>query len=247
MPMEGPLVRIVSERLCGFKGRKVVKSFGNAKIDVSRMSSAVIRDIFSRGKQLIIAFPGFNLRIHFMMYGSWRINAERPGVVPRLGLDFETGMLRFYNCSVRIIDGDLTGRAFDPEIDITGENWNRDKVLSLALEKTGDPICDVLMDQEVFAGVGNMIKNEALFDARIHPMSIVASIPRKSLSDLAEKTREFSMRLYEVENAGRSFADLFRVYRRPRCPVSGDKVVMKSTGERDRVSFFCPKCQILYR
>jgi len=243
--MEGPLVRIVSERLSGFKGRKVVKSFGNAKIDLSRMSSAVIRDIFSRGKQLIVAFPGFNVRIHFMMYGSWAINAERPGVVPRLGLDFEDGMLRFYNCSVRIIDGDLTGHAFDPEIDITGQNWNRDKVLSMALEKTDEPICDVLMDQEVFAGVGNMIKNEALFDAGIHPMSIVASIPRDKLSDLAEKTRKFSMRLYEVEKAGERFGEIFRVYRRSRCPVSGDKVVMKSTGER--VSFFCPRCQRLYR
>jgi len=245
--MEGPLVRIVSERLSGFRGKKVARSFGNAKIDISRMNSEVIRDIFSRGKQLIIAFAGFNVRIHFMMYGSWRINAERPGVTPRLGLDFEDAMLRFYNCSVRIIDGDLAGRPFDDEMDITGQNWNKEKALALALQQPGEPICDVLMDQEVFGGVGNMSKNEALFDALIHPMSVVGKIPTERLSDLADKTREFSMRLYEVERAGERFGEILRIYRGSRCPVSGDKVIMKSTGEKDRVSFFCPRCQTLYR
>ena len=241
------MVRIVSERLSAFQGKRVVKSFGGARIQAPRMNSLVIREIFSRGKQLIIAFPDFHVRIHFMMYGSWRVDEERPGVTPRLGLDLEDGKLRFYNCSVRIIDGGLTGPAFDPEIDVTGPSWKKDKVIALTLQKPDELICDVLMDQEIYAGVGNMIKNEALFDARIHPMSVVAAIPRDGLSDLAQRTREFALRLYEVEKAGKGFGGIFGIYRKPRCPASGDRVITKNTGERNRVSYFCPKCQVLYR
>lgn len=30
-------------------------------------------------------------------------------------------------------------------------------------------LCDVLMDQAIMPGVGNIIKNEALFDSGLHP------------------------------------------------------------------------------
>lgn len=30
-------------------------------------------------------------------------------------------------------------------------------------------LCDVLLDQKVLPGVGNIIKNEALFDSGLHP------------------------------------------------------------------------------
>ncbi len=45
-------------------------------------------------------------------------------------------------------------------------------------------ICDALLDQEIFAGSGNIIKNESLFMARIHPESICYQIPDEQLKEL---------------------------------------------------------------
>lgn len=36
-------------------------------------------------------------------------------------------------------------------------------------KQKGRMLCDVLMDQKVLPGVGNIIKNEALFDSGLHP------------------------------------------------------------------------------
>ena len=41
--------------------------------------------------------------------------------------------------------------------------------------------CDVLIDQHIFAGVGNIIKNEALFRAAVRPLSVVSKIPEAGI------------------------------------------------------------------
>ena len=38
-------------------------------------------------------------------------------------------------------------------------------------------VADVLMDQEVLPGVGNIIKNEACFNAGVNPLSMVKEVP----------------------------------------------------------------------
>lgn len=41
-------------------------------------------------------------------------------------------------------------------------------------------LCDVLLDQAVLPGVGNIIKNEALFDSGLHPSVKVGKIDTPS-------------------------------------------------------------------
>lgn len=243
--MEGPEVRIAAEDMADFRGRPILHAYGNAKIDMDRIPRRTAEGIFNRGKQLLLDLGGFHIRVHFMMFGSYRVNEERDQV-PRLALDFENGMARFYNCSVRLLDGQLTGPAYDPEIDITGGLWNPAKVLPLIRGQKPEEICDVLMDQDVFAGVGNMIKNEALYRAMIHPQSRISAVPRSKMDELMSHTREFTLELYEVEKRKESIRSIFQIYRVRKCPSCGGKVSMKKTGRRNRVSFFCPACQILY-
>ena len=38
-------------------------------------------------------------------------------------------------------------------------------------------VCDALLDQDLFAGVGNIIKNEVLFRTRVHPESTIGDLP----------------------------------------------------------------------
>ena len=38
-------------------------------------------------------------------------------------------------------------------------------------------VCDILLDQNIFTGVGNIIKNEVLFRIRLHPETKIKNIP----------------------------------------------------------------------
>ena len=245
--MEGPSVWAVAEKLERFKGKTVTAVSGNAKIEKDRLVGATIDDIFSRGKNLFIQFPEAALKIHFLMYGSFRINEARESMEPRLALAFDDEQqLNFYNCAVRVIPTDEIDAQFDEELDIVSSNWNASKVIERATELKDAYICDVLLNQEVFAGVGNIIKNEALFMAKLHPLSVVGCIPHEKLVDVTFKARAFSQLFHTVRRNEEQLQPFLTIYRKKCCPLCHETVVMKRVGESARISFFCPYCQMLY-
>ncbi len=244
--VEGPLVRIIAEELVVFKGKIVKLASGDARIEKEGVEGKKIENVFSRGKNLFIKFFDVSFKIHFLMFGSYRINEEKKGAKPRLSLVFRRGMLNFYNCSVKILNNADVIKLYDEEIDITSEKWNFDKVLKLSTEMKDELICDLLLDQDVFAGVGNIIKNEALFMAKLHPLSVVGKIPEEKLREAIVKTRQFSLLFYQVRKKGRVLNPHLRIYRKRKCDQCKEKVESKRTGKRRRISFFCPSCQVLY-
>ncbi|HDS46212.1 MAG TPA: hypothetical protein ENN68_09060 [Methanomicrobia archaeon] len=244
--MEGPSVWAVAEKLAGFKGKKVTAVSGNAKIEKDGFVDATIENIFPRGKNLFLQFADAALKIHFLMYGSYRINEAREGKEPRLALVFDNEQLNFYNCSVRIVPTEQIDAQFDEELDIVSGNWNVRKVIARAAERKDAYICDVLLDQEVFAGVGNIIKNEALFMAKLHPLSVVGGIPHEKLIDVTFKARAFSQLFHTVRRNEEQLQPFLTLYRKKCCPLCQGTVVLERTGDSARISFFCPSCQVLY-
>src|SRR4051794_31175133 len=103
---EGPSIVILKEAVQPFKGKKIVKVKGNSKLDIARLTGKEIIDFKSWGKHFLICVEGFTVRIHFMLFGSYRIN-EVKNSKPRLGLLFKKGELNFYACSVKFIEEDL--------------------------------------------------------------------------------------------------------------------------------------------
>jgi endonuclease-8 len=245
--MEGPSVKVITEKLAGFVGKMVTAAAGNARIEKEIFQGKEIKGIFSRGKNLVITFPDFTVKLHFLMYGSYRINEERVGVQPRLALRFDGDeMLNFYNCSVRILNTEQLEELNDEAFDILSENWKPDKVLEYVSKMKEELICDVLLDQKVFAGVGNIIKNEALFMAKLHPLSTVENIAEEKLKEVILSARAFSERFYDVRKRDDKLNTHLQIYRKKQCPVCNEKIIMKRTGKRLRISFCCPSCQILY-
>lgn len=55
------------------------------------------------------------------------------------------------------------------ELDICSPKFSFSRAESEVKKQKGRMLCDVLMDQKVLPGVGNIIKNEALFDSGLHP------------------------------------------------------------------------------
>ena len=101
---EGPSIVILKELAKQFEGKKVLAVNGKTKEDKDIMLNKKVLAIESWGKHFLICFEGFMLRIHFMLFGSYRINQEKDAV-PRLSLKFRNGIFNFYACSVKIIEG----------------------------------------------------------------------------------------------------------------------------------------------
>src|SRR5947207_3123696 len=74
LPMEGPSIVILKEQAQIFKGKQLLRVEGNSKIDQQKLLHQTIMDFKSWGKHFIICFPEFSLRVHFLMFGSYRIN-----------------------------------------------------------------------------------------------------------------------------------------------------------------------------
>jgi endonuclease-8 len=245
--MEGPSVRDIADRLSEFTGKTVVRAKGNTKEDKSRADEEPIQAIFSRGKNLFLQLPDFSFKIHFLMFGSYRINEEREGMTPRLAIYFDDGFIHFYNCSVKLFPNQDIDAQYPEDLDITSSTWNLDKALKRASEESHQLACDLMLDQDVFPGVGNIIKNEALWMARTHPLSLAGKMNRSHIQEVAVKAREFSLLFYQVKQTRTLLRSHFQVYRKSTCPACSGKVTGKKTGTRKRISYFCSSCQVLYQ
>ena len=240
---EGPTIVILKEEVSPFKGKKVIAVEGNSKLDIQRMAAKTIVDFKSWGKHFLICFKDFSVRIHFMLFGSYRIN-ERKESAPRLRLIFKNGELNFYACSVRFIEEDLD-EVYDWSGDVMNSNWNPAKAKEKLMEKPDMLVADALLDQNIFAGVGNIIKNEVLYRIHVHPESTIGQLPPQKLDELIKEAREYSFQFLEWKKQyvlrKHWLAHTKKMCERCKLPLE-----KKYCGKTKRRSFFCTQCQQLY-
>src|SRR5690606_269367 len=157
---EGPSIVILRELIdeLHLEGSSVIEVTGNTSIDKERMLNQQVIAFKSWGKHFLICFKDFTLRVHFMLFGTYLIN-ERKETPVRLSLQFEDHVLNFYSCSLKFIEGDID-ESYDWQADVLSNQWNPLAAKRKLDEKKIALVCDVLLDQNIFAGVGNIIKNE---------------------------------------------------------------------------------------
>ncbi len=249
--MEGPSLYLAAKQLKPFRDKTVLSVSGNSKIEKERILKKKVKHIFSWGKHLVIQFDEFALRTHFLLYGAFEANVNdspltgdyKRSYEPRLQLDFENGTIKLFNCSVKFLETRNAKGSYDFTIDIMSPKWDADKAFDAIYAKPGVEIADILLDQEIFAGVGNIIKNEVLWRVRIHPESKVKNITASELKELIAETKKFSLLFYKWRKVFllRKHLD---IYQKSICPRCGAKVKREKTGKRNRMSHFCPVCQI---
>ncbi|MEX2683707.1 MAG: hypothetical protein Q6373_019185 [Candidatus Sigynarchaeota archaeon] len=241
--MEGPSIKLVAERLQVFKNQAVSRMEGNARFDKARFAGQVLETVFSVGKNLFLVFPAACLRLHFLMYGRYTIDRPRPGKQPRLAITFTRGTFYFYNGAIEMMASQEVRARFDPSVDIMSAAFDETKVRDLVKRQPSAFVCDILMDQDVFAGVGNMIKNEALFRVKMHPMARVGQLADSRIDELIRAVKDYSMLFYNQKRAGKPLRDTFRVYQKTCCITCGGPVTREKGGEANRLNYYCPRCQ----
>ena len=241
---EGPSIVIFKESVQQSKGEKIIKFESNSKLDIQRLSGQKIIDFKSWGKHFIICFKDFSIRIHLMMFGSYRINEEKDAV-PRLKLVFAKGYLSFFACSIKFIEEDINA-VYDWASDVMNDNFNPKAAKKKIKEIPDDLVCDALLNQNIFTGVGNIIKNEVLFRIRLHPETKMKDIPARKLTELIKEAQNYSFDFLEWKKAF-VLKKHWLAYTKKKCPRDHVPFIKKYCGKTKRRTFYCEVCQVFYK
>jgi formamidopyrimidine-DNA glycosylase len=116
------------------------------------------------------------------------------------------------------------------------------------------PVKNLLMDQRLVAGIGNIYANEILFEARVRPSRQAQRLRLAELDALYEATQKVLREA--IASGGSSISDYrdgsgrpgyfqlsFRVYDRRGKPCLRCATAVRRVVHAGRSSFYCPKCQ----
>ena len=241
---EGPSILILHEEIKKFTNQKVIEISGSAKIDKDRFINQKIIGFKTFGKQTLICFKDAAIRIHLLMFGTYLINDSKSTPL-KIGLRFNKGELNFYTCAVTVVEGNLNDR-YDWSADIMNDKWSAKNAKEKLDEFPKAMICDVLLDQNIFAGLGNIIKNEILYRTKIHPESIVGKLPEKKIKTLIKEARVYSFEFLEWKKENTLTAH-WLAHEKKICKRCNLPLIKKHTGKNKRRSYFCTNCQELYK
>lgn len=242
---EGPTILLMKDDLLKFEGKKVTDAKGSILSDKNMVIGKTLKQVKTFGKLTFLVFEKFSFRIHLLMYGSYSLFEKKHlKDTLRLALLFKNEEIYFYTCSVKIIHNEDLNK-IDWEADIMSDDWNPVKAIGKMRQNPEMLICDALMDQDIFSGVGNIIKNEALFRAEIHPESKIKILTDNHLHKIILESRNYSFDFLTWKRTD-ELRKHFQVYHKEICPKCGEKIIRKDTGKGKRTSFFCTNDQLLF-
>ncbi len=255
------------------------KSFPNAPADVARfLIGAKVTKVRRRAKVLIIELSsGWSLVIHLKMtgqlvyigdkrFGAGHPNKDLveslPAKATRVVIDFTDDSKLYFNDQRKFGWMRLLPTIEIPEINFfktvgpepLDDNFTAAAFIDRLMRRSKSGIKAVLLDQTVIAGVGNIYADEALWAAKIHPLSIVSDISKAKLVLLHNKLREIlslSIKLggstdknyVDAEGKKGSYLKFAQVFRREglACPRCGN--IIKKTRVAGRGTHICKVCQ----
>ncbi len=120
------------------------------------------------------------------------------------------------------------------------------------ISKSEVPIKQILLNQKLIAGIGNIYASEILFDSKISPLTLGKDLEISLIMKLIKSTRKIlkkaikyggsSIRDYRsTDGTLGNFQSNFKVYNKEGKKIGNDKV--KKIIQYGRSTFYCPKLQ----
>jgi len=160
-------------------------------------------------------------------------------------MNLPNGEITIWAASVKWIEGDDVKAEYDFTADIMSDRWNPRSALKKVRAFPHGEIADVLLDQAIFAGVGNIIKNEVLFNIRRHPLTRLSRLDRQDWPRLADAVHSYCWNFYEWKKKF-ELRKHWQVYRQRLCPLCERKLIREPLGKNARLTFYCSRHQPLY-
>lgn len=240
--MEGPSLVILKEELKEFTKKKVLSVSGNTKQPKELIEGKTLKNIVTWGKTIYLIFSGNVVtKTHFMLFGTYRINDPRENRIPRIQFNFPNGTVYFYACAFSIVPPE-TLKELDHRVDVLSDEWDETYVAKM-LKEEGDPyLCDLFLNQNLFAGSGNIVKNEVLFNLRRHPLTRLSDVNPRERKTLVHAIRAYCENFYEWKKQF-ELRRHWQVYKRFKCRNCERKLKREKLGKGKRSTFYCPYCQ----
>lgn len=241
---EGDSLHRAARRLQVLVGQRVEVETPHPRAAVKglaeRLDGRRLDGVEAVGKNLLLRFEGgLVLRSHLRMKGRWRL--ERRGVVragkPWLVLRSEEFEAVLWNGA----ELELVGARGAPRLgpDILGAPPDFETMLRRLRTAQEREIGDALLDQRLVAGIGNLWRAEALWEARVSPWRRVGEVADDELRAVLESARGLMRAALDGRRPPRH---VYRRVGRP-CPRCGGLVRSAPQGEHARTAYWCPDCQ----
>ncbi len=269
---EGPEIWRAADTIRNAIEGKEVKSisfaFKELKAYESELKGSIVKQVKPYGKAIVCSFEGGkSLYSHNQLYGKWIIQkaGEYPETNRKLRVDIQTGdqaALLYSASDIEVIPTDaVTEHSYIRKLgpDVVDPETTYDEVLAQFRSTVfrNRKLSSLLLDQGFLSGIGNYLRSEILFCAKVMPDRKPSECSGEELSLLAEYSIELARRSYETKGITTS-PDLVEALKREgasrrqyrhyaygrdgkRCYRCGEIIkVMESGG---RKIFYCPEEQ----
>ena len=233
--------------------------------DDDRITGRLVSGVRSAGKHILMEFSGgLLLRTHMRMNGSWHI--YRPGESwqrPRRSMRIVVATEDFVAVGFDIPVAEMLKvkdlrrhdelRRLGP--DLLADDFDGVEAIRRIRERTGSEIADVLLNQRVLAGIGNVYKSEILFACGVSPFAKVEVLADEQISCLVSTARRFLTA--NVSEKPTTYTGFRRTTRRANpkerlwvygragdpCRKCGTPISMRAQGRDARLTYWCSTCQ----
>ncbi len=275
MPEGDTIFRAATQLRKALEGARV-RSFRSDVLPQAQLDGQRVEEVSARGKNLIMRFEkGLILRTHLRMKGSWHLYREgepwqRAQRQARVELHADNGFVAvLFGATRETALRPSTGEAPSLTVPIielvSASDLERGEVGRLGPDATSDAfdaaeahrrlrsrpelqIGDAILQQGLIAGVGNVIKSEALFLCRQDPFTQAGDLDDARLESVIAEARRLLVRNRDGgQRTSRESLDGGRLWVYGRsgrpCRVCGAKIRMQRQGAAGRSTYYCPVCQ----
>lgn len=235
------------------------KGFLDFYKDMDTYKNVSVVDVKTRGKFMYWMFDnGYVMFNTFGMTGQWSPEA---GNHPCFVFEFEDGTKAVFNDPRHFGTIQFTNDNLDLIKKLNELGWDpladdmEEKIINYTISaclKKAKPIGQLLMDQKIFAGVGNYIRAEALYAAEISPWRQANLMSRDDLKKLCQQIVNVMNESYKYQGATiltykdaygaeGQYSSCFKVYGQSLDPL-GNQIIKEETPE-GRTIHWCPAIQ----
>ena len=251
---EGDTLHKIANRL-----RPALVGAGVERFDAPRLTGprpgagTTVVAVEAVGKHLMVTFDdGVVLHTHLRMTGSWHLyeRGERwrkPRHLARVVIATARHEAVCFNAPVVRTTVGVSDAVDHLGPDLCRADADIDDVLDrmARIPEPGTTIAEVLLDQRVAAGIGNVYKSEVLWAERLDPRTPIGEVPadlRRRLVETAARLLRANLTTTRRTTVPGGLA-VYRKARRP-CRRCGTPIRMARWGEQARSTYWCPRCQV---
>ena len=210
------------------------------------LEGATVTAVETNGKHLLIHFDsGLVLHTHMRMTGAWHLYRpgeawRKPARLAKVVLNNEDTVAVLFNAPlvelVRAKEAVRDLAHLGP--DILAPVLDLDEVLRRARASERQALGELLLDQRVSAGIGNIYKCESLWRLRLDPWKPAAELSEAELGKLYGEARSLLLAALR----GR-FRPAVHGKTGRSCPRCAGRIACRNQGDPARFTYYCPTCQ----